>query len=170
MTAGVEWPSEMDGLATVRRLWRHAEWADVLLLRALQQAPGAEAAWREYAHILGAESVWLARLGGRPSEVPVWPELAPSDVASLQTEIVRGYGEYLDRLTTEGLGRVVPYVNSAGHGFASTAGDILIHVALHGQYHRGKVNQLLREGGQAPAPVDYIAFVRGAAAAVQLSR
>jgi hypothetical protein len=39
-------------------------------------------------------------------------------------------------------------------------------VVLHGQYHRGKVNLLLRQEGEQPAPTDYIAFVRGVPAAV----
>ena len=42
-------------------------------------------------------------------------------------------------------------------------------MALHGQYHRGKVNLLLRQGGHAPAPVDYVAFVRGVPAATEVT-
>lgn len=41
----------------------------------------------------------------------------------------------------------------------------LLHVALHAQYHRGKVNVLLRHAELAPAATDYIAFIRGAPAA-----
>jgi uncharacterized damage-inducible protein DinB len=37
---------------------------------------------------------------------------------------------------------------------------------LHGQYHRGKINVLLRQSGAEPVLVDYIGYVRGAAAAV----
>jgi uncharacterized damage-inducible protein DinB len=53
-------------------------------------------------------------------------------------------------------------VNSAGQAFTSTVEDILLHVCLHGQYHRGQVALLLREAGAAPATTDYIAFARGA--------
>ncbi|MFQ5740386.1 MAG: DinB family protein [Acidobacteriota bacterium] len=35
------------------------------------------------------------------------------------------------------------------------------------QYHRGKVNLLLRQAGHAPAATDFIAFVRGAPAATE---
>jgi len=38
--------------------------------------------------------------------------------------------------------------------------DILLHVAMHGQYHRGQINQLLRGAGLEPISVDYIVFVR----------
>ena len=36
---------------------------------------------------------------------------------------------------------------------------------VHGQYHRGKVNLLLRQEGMSPVPGDFIAYVRGAPAA-----
>ena len=41
----------------------------------------------------------------------------------------------------------------------------MMHVALHGQYHRGKVNLLLRQEGLPPVPPDFIAWVRGVPAA-----
>ena len=63
--------------------------------------------------------------------------------------------------------RMVDYRNSAGISFSTSAGDILFHVMLHGQYHRGKVNLLLRQSGFPPVPTDYIAFVRGVPAATQ---
>ena len=43
----------------------------------------------------------------------------------------------------------------------------LLHVPLHGQYHRGKINLLLRQAGRQPAPTDYITFVRGVSAATE---
>ena len=59
----------------------------------------------------------------------------------------------------------VAYTTSAGKSFANTVKDILLHVAMHAQYHRGKINLLLRQAGLEPAPADYIAFIRGAPAA-----
>jgi uncharacterized damage-inducible protein DinB len=61
--------------------------------------------------------------------------------------------------------RGIGYTNSAGRSFVTPVGDILLHVALHGQYHRGKVNLLLRQAELEPAPVDFIGFVRGVPAA-----
>jgi uncharacterized damage-inducible protein DinB len=45
--------------------------------------------------------------------------------------------------------------------------DILLHVALHGSYHRGQVALLVREAANKPAPTDYIGFVRGVPAATR---
>ncbi|MEK8130083.1 DinB family protein [Paenibacillus filicis] len=41
-----------------------------------------------------------------------------------------------------------------------TLADIFIHVALHGMYHRGQINLLLRMEDKQPAWVDYILFTR----------
>jgi len=62
----------------VRRMAQHNAWADVLLLDALTaHSPPPALAWREYTHVLGAETVWLDRLLRRTPRVPVWPELSP---------------------------------------------------------------------------------------------
>lgn len=159
----------MAALPLLHRLWQHAVWADRELLGALERAgstgsPGDDAL-REYAHVLAAEAMWLARLEGRKSPVPLWPTLSLADAAALGREVVAGYERFLDRLTETQVDAGVRYVNSAGQSFENSIGDILLHVATHGQYHRGKVNLLLRQGGAEPGPVDFIAFARGVAAA-----
>ena len=152
-------------LSIVTKLWAHLAWADGILLDALRAGPIPEAAVREYAHILGAEEVWLARLEQRPARTPVWPELPLDQLGSLAGLLQVGYRDFLDRLDDRALERVVAYTNTAGTSFENSVQDILLHVALHGQYHRGKVNLILRQGGHLPAPADYIAYVRGVPAA-----
>lgn len=154
-------------LESVRRAWEHVFWADRLLLEALRAAgDGAREAVREHAHIVGVEEVWLARLQARVPRAAVWPDVGLDELPDLVARTHAAWGAYLGNLGAEDLGRRVAYENSAGKRFENTVADIVLHVALHGQYHRGKVNLLLRQGGHAPAPTDYIAFVRGAAAAV----
>ncbi|HEY0995581.1 MAG TPA: DinB family protein [Gemmatimonadaceae bacterium] len=156
----------MSSLIQIRRLWDHAAWTDVALLSALESVaePPAQAL-REYAHVLGAEETWLSRLQGRASRAAVWPELTRAGAAQLGRELRAGYEAHLASLTDEALDLAVTYTNSAGRTFSTPAGDILLHVVLHGQYHRGKVNLLLRQAGMEPAPVDFIGFVRGVPAA-----
>ena len=149
----------------LRRLWEHVFWADERLREAIE-APGPPLppeALREYAHLLGAEETWLARLEQRPPRAAVWP--SPAETGALAERIHAGYRAYLAALDVAALVVPVPYTNSAGRTFANTPADILLHTALHGQYHRGRINLLLRQAGRDPAPVDYIAFVRGAPAA-----
>ena len=65
---------------TVRaRLFEHMAWADAAAREAVRRmpadAPELTRATAIYAHLFGAEQLWLARLGGRPAEYPVWPTL-----------------------------------------------------------------------------------------------
>ncbi len=158
----------MNRIETVRSLWEHVYWADALAFEALAAGGfSAVEAFRELAHVVGTEETWLARLEARPPRAPVWPEPSPGGTKALLDETHDAYRAYLAGLEEEDLATPVSYTNSAGERFTNTRGDILVHVALHGQYHRGKVNLLLRQAGRDPAPVDYIAFVRGAPAATR---
>lgn len=155
----------MSELSQTRTMWDHALWADMKVFQALQTAPHADDAWREFAHILGAQFVWLGRLQGRTPRTAVWPSITPQEAGPLLAEVQQGYRELLDAMDSTTLAAPVNYTNTAGDPFTNTMRDILLHTALHSQYHRGKVNLLLRQAGANPAPVDYIAYVRGAPAA-----
>src|ERR1041384_3244218 len=112
-------------LDQLRRLWRHAVWADTELLIALRaSAVPSVAALREYAHVLAVEELWLARLEGRPSRVAVWPALGPSEAAALSDQVRDGYERYLAHLNPPQLSTPVGYVNSAGQAFMTPIGDI----------------------------------------------
>ena len=132
------------------------------------QASGGEPAegLREFGHVLGAAEVWLSRLEGRAGRLAVWPELGLAELPGAAGSVHAGYAAYLQGLSGAGLSAPVAYRNSAGQAFENTVGDILLHAALHGQYHRGKVNLLFRQAGHPPVPADYIAFVRGVPAAI----
>jgi len=143
-------------------------WADRHALDALRAARGAsELAHSEIAHVLGTEHVWLARLEGRPARVAVWPTLSLDECDALAAGNEASYQAYLERLDDAALEVTVHYRNSAGAEFDSKVSDILLHVARHGSYHRGKVAAALRAAGAMPAPTDYIGFVRGVPAATR---
>ena len=151
----------MSALEQLRRLWDHAAWADAALVAELVRLPAVPAlVLREYAHVIGAEEVWLARLESRQSKAAVWPDLPLVAVADLARDTRVGYGRYLASSSEDGIVRDVTYTNSAGRTFSTRIDDILLHVALHGQYHRGKVNLLLRQERLSPVAADFIAYTR----------
>ena len=153
-------------LGYLRKLIDHLEWADAALLEALRTAPGSDPRGLVlYNHVLGAEAVWLARLAGRRSAVAVWPTLSLDDATSLARENARELRALASSLTSADLAREIDYRNSAGQAFRSTIEDILLHVALHGAYHRGQIALVIRAGGGEPASTDYIGFIRGSPAA-----
>ncbi len=154
----------------IQRLLEHLEWADDRVLQRLRQIGElSKDILQRYGHILGAEHVWLARLEGRSPSVAVWPDMALEEYASVAGANHTAYRSFVAALDESTLGRTVAYKNSAGLDFTSRVDDVLIHVALHGSYHRGQIAALLREAGEVPEPTDYIAFVRGAPAATRES-
>lgn len=154
-------------VAQIARLFEHSAWADAELAGAVSRANTPADALREYAHVVGVEELWLSRVQHRPSEAAIWPAFSASDAAALATKMAVAYTTLVSSLNGASLDAPATYTNSKGQTFATPLGDILLHVALHGQYHRGKVNQMLRQGGADPAPVDFISFARGVPAATQ---
>ena len=112
-----------------------------------------------FAHIAATEHLWYSRIRGTPTELAVWPEITVTESraiaqrhADLFEEIVAGGGDDLDRL--------VSYRNSAGRDFRNSVRDIVIHVTMHGSYHRGQIARLVRASGGEPPYTDYIQYRR----------
>jgi uncharacterized damage-inducible protein DinB len=111
------------------------------------------------AHIVGAECLWLARLRGESTPLPVWPDLEVESCGKLLEELSRRWPEYLED-SGESLGHEVAYTNSKGESWTSTVEEILTHVTIHSAYHRGQIASDLRAAGKVPAYTDYIHAVR----------
>src|ERR1700738_2474150 len=125
----------------LRRLFDHLAWADANARDALRAMPASSAEARRatelFAHVAAAEHVWLARLKSRPPVPPVWPALdLPASVA-LAERTASELQQYVASLGPDDLASEVDYTNSAGQRFRSRVDDILVHVAMHGAYHRG---------------------------------
>src|SRR5512144_1095279 len=125
-------------MSSLPKLIDHLEWADAKALAALRAATRPEAKAREiYAHILGSEHTWISRIEGRAPVVAIWPTLTGEDIERVARENVAALRRILEGVTEVDLARVISYKTSAGHPYESTLEDILLHVALHGSYHRG---------------------------------
>jgi uncharacterized damage-inducible protein DinB len=151
------------------KLLDHLVWADKRVLDSLRAMTHPDQrAIDLYAHVLGTEHTWLARILGRVPQERIWPDITLERAAALAAENAAGLRALLESRSTADLQQQVAYSNSAGAAFESTVEDMLLQVVLHGCYHRGQVAMVVRGAGGEPAPTDYIAFVRGAPAAVTL--
>ena len=158
-------------ISNLTRLYAHAQWADERTLRSIVENAHVPARALElFAHMLGAEHVWLTRITGAPPRLPAWPTLSGAECDALMAENHAGYAAVLSALDADGLAREVTYRNSAGHEYTSTVADMLLHVVMHGCYHRGQVAALVRAAGDTPQSTDYIAFVRGAPAPARVDK
>lgn len=147
----------------LQRMLRHMGWADDQIQEALRASTGTgltpEKAVQLYAHVVAAEHIWLARLEERDTgSVPVFPDWDMDKAADMSRQTVAGYERLLER--TERWEQIIVYKNTAGAEFRTAFADMITHVFLHGSYHRGQINLLLRDAGAEPVNVDYITFVR----------
>jgi uncharacterized damage-inducible protein DinB len=143
----------------------HMRWADTVVADALATAVRQPDRTRVadpvsvFAHIAATEHLWYSRIRGTSTELAVWPELTVAESraiaerhADLFDEVVAGGGDGLDQM--------VSYRNSAGRDFRNSVRDIVIHVTMHGSYHRGQIARLVRASGGEPPYTDYIQYQR----------
>jgi len=145
------------------RLFDHMEWADRRTLASLGQTPAPPPkALTLLAHLAGAERIWLCRVRGEDSSrFSVWPpELTLAQCAELLEANHTGFNAFLRTVDAADLSARVHYKTSKGQAMETVLEDILLHVALHGAYHRGQISALVRQAGLEPASTDFIAFVR----------
>jgi uncharacterized damage-inducible protein DinB len=143
------------------RLIAHMRWADRLVADALEADPSPDAeSVRLFAHVASVEHLWYCRILGRTPDHPVWPQLSASESRALAAEHADLFEQLVRDDHAEALTRTIAYRNSAGHAYANSVADIVIHTAVHGEHHRGQIARLLRAAGREPPYTDYIQFAR----------
>ncbi|MFB3164572.1 DinB family protein [Neobacillus sp. 179-J 1A1 HS] len=148
-------------LETIQSMFKHLHWANQRILETLQNSEEYKQANNLFSHILHAENVWYTRLkGADSSHLPIWSEVSVESCVEMVNQNHHNYDEFLSTLSNSDLDQLVSYKNSNGTEFNNSVRDILTHVTLHGQYHRGQINQLLRAANKEPISVDYIIFRR----------
>jgi uncharacterized damage-inducible protein DinB len=108
-----------------------------------------------FAHILGAQKVWIARIQGEISSHKIWPDVRESQVEGLLIENHQKLVQLAPRAS-----EIITYTNSKGTAFSNSVQDILTHLIIHGQHHRAQIALLIRQAGQTPPGTDYIFFLR----------
>lgn len=147
---------------TIRNMFEHLNWANQRILESLRNIEGENKKVNNlFSHILLAEHVWYTRLkGSDSSKLPIWAEVNLAACADLVNQNHDNFTEFLAGISNPALEQNVFYQNSKGKAFNNSVRDILTHVALHGQYHRGQINLLLRANEIEPVNVDFITFRR----------
>ncbi len=137
----------------------HDHWANLqvkAMLLNMEIIP--ERARRIFDHILGAQSTWIGRIRNIPCELEIWPLLQPEQ---WQTIIDKHHQELVQIANNHTLlDSVITYQNSKGQSFTNKVSELLIHLSLHGQYHRGQIIAYTRDQIEQPPITDMIAFLR----------
>jgi uncharacterized damage-inducible protein DinB len=148
-------------LAYIREMFVYDDWANHQSLRSMTEMEHPpERARKVMAHIVAAELLWLSRLKQEKQPTPVWPEFGLADCERQMSALRRAWEEYLAGLTDAGLDAAIEYTNSMGETYTNAVRDMLVHVVMHGVYHRGQIAAAVRDRAGEPAYTDYIEAVR----------
>lgn len=156
----------MEKLDHYLRLLAYNDWANREALASLERAaPPPERALERMAHVVAAEWLWLSRLRAAAGEaaeapLPVWPRLTPAECAAYLADLPGAWRAYLGRLDDAALGQTAAYTNTQGEPWENRIDDIVMHVVMHGAYHRGQIAADLRAAGYTPVLTDFIHAVR----------
>ena len=95
---------------------------------------------RMFAHLYGAEWVWLARWKGTSPTVVPGAELATmAAVRQKWDALEREQQAFLDGLSDGDLALAVDYKTTEGKPFQAPLGQLLQHVANHATHHRSEI-------------------------------
>ncbi len=148
-------------LAYLREMFVYDDWANREALRSLQDMEHPpERARKVMAHIIAAELLWMERLQQAQRKTPVWPELGLRDCGQQLAALRAAWELYFAGLTESDLDLEIAYTNSKGESYSNAVRDVLIHVLMHGTYHRGQIAAAVRDRAGEPAYTDFIEAVR----------
>lgn len=148
-------------METIQKMYEHLNWANQRILETLQNVEIEDQQVSLFSHILYSEQVWITRIKGKDSsQMPIWLDGDLEVCAKLMKQNEENFKTLLTEIAKTDLDNLISYTNSKGKEFKTSTRDILTHVALHGQYHRGQINSRIRADGFEPVNTDYITFVR----------
>jgi uncharacterized damage-inducible protein DinB len=157
----------MKALDTIRDLFRHMEWADAVVWRAVVASDAAQGdeKLREWLHhIHRVQKAFLGLWTGGELERMEIEDL--SGLRRIGTQLHVDIGVVLATLTEERLDAPlpIPWAQRFADHFGRAAeiptiGETFLQVSLHSTYHRGQVNARLRALGTEPPLTDYIAWI-----------
>ncbi len=142
--------------ATAQMLARYKQWSNKVMFDALAGLPEAELVkpretlFKNMVHTLNhnyvIDRIWQAHLEGREHGYEArntkdHPPLA--ELAKLQGGIDGWYVDWSDRQTDATLAETVRYTLIGGNQGAMTRGEILLHLVMHVNYHRGFVSDMI---------------------------
>lgn len=109
---------------------------------------------RIFDHIHAVDRIFQSHLLGRPhtfqaarsEKIPQLDQLASSS-----KEVDDWYASYVASLKDSDLEQPLDFVFTSGKSARMSRGEILLHVCLHGTYHRGNAGAVLQLKGLTPS-------------------
>lgn len=151
-------------MSDFNRLFAYDHWANQRTLESLATvSEDSELPGKLFAHILGAQRVWLSRFKTPdPPAAEPWPEMTIEEMRAELDELASEWRRLLERLSDENFAGDLLYRTTKGKEFRTPVRDVLTHLVMHSAYHRGQVAREVREAGGQPTATDYVVYVREA--------
>lgn len=108
-------------------------------------------------HIISAHQIWNGRINGQIENIAVF---GLRDFDDLSRQVEANHLATKTILESKKDTEEVIYINTKGVKFSNSISQILLHVYNHHAYHRGQINQLLVQEGNAAMVADYIVYNR----------
>lgn len=142
-------------------LLKYDKWANQKIVEALSKIDEIPPKCKIlFHHIAAATEVWLSRVTNVERHYKSLFEESDLNInRELLNQLEDRWIEFLkkDHVKVEEL---IKYKNTKGQEFTNKLQDILTHLMTHNHYHRGQINQLLRQNNFEPAVTDYIFYKR----------
>lgn len=165
---------------TARMLARYNAWSDRVMFDAVAALPDGEAVkpraslFKSMVHTLNhiyvINRIWQAHLEGRDHGYEARNTREHPPLAELwrqQQEVDGWYVNWADAQSDAGLGETVNYTLIGGNRGAMSRGEILLHVVMHTNYHRGYVADMIYAvPGCRPPSMDLPVYMREGRTAV----
>ena len=95
---------------------------------------------RMFAHLYGADWVWLSRWKGTSPTTLPGAELTTMAAVRRRWDALEAEQQaFVDALKDDDLARVVEYTSTEGKAFRAPLGQLLVHVANHATHHRSEI-------------------------------
>lgn len=165
---------------TARMLARYNQWSNRVMFDAVAALPEGEvlkpraSLFKNMVHTLNhnyvIDRIWQAHLEGRDHGYEArntkdHPPLA--ELWRLQQDVDAWYVRWSESQSDASLGETVHYTLIGGNAGAMTRGEILMHIVMHTNYHRGFVADMIYAvPGCRPPTMDLPVFMREGRSAV----
>ena len=153
---------------TMQSLFAHKSWANNELFNVLAtvsleaHAAAVHTAIRTLNHIHVVDQIFQAHLRGEPHEFSATNTEATPELGKLQfgvAETDAWFESYASTVSEGQLARRIAFRFTDGDAGSMTRQEMLLHVVMHGSYHRGNVGQLLKSIAVAPPRDLYTKFL-----------
>jgi uncharacterized damage-inducible protein DinB len=112
-------------------------------------------------HIISAQDVWLERISGNHNwNIEVWEPYSIYECSVLSLQSSEGWIKFIRKSREKDFDNLICYKNTKGNEYETPVREIMAHVLNHSSYHRGQINQVLKENNFSPVSIDYIFYTR----------